>query len=149
MQFLSSLRALDEINLSFTQQLQIIMNGILSPSNTTETTDGEKDQIEAESGQENLMDRVVKAVNVARQDTFPYLQHPGKIIYLKQKVTDSQEGDGSHVALALDSLRAPQSLPLLARMLTDHRDNTYRLAVQSVQAQDAWRGMEALKKVLN
>ena len=155
--FLASLRAIDELNLSFSQQLQIIMGWDQENLNTDETEDedqeGEKDQIETESEleqSESLMEKVVKAVNVARQDTYPYLQHPGKIIYLKKTEEKSQEaeesedvGDSSHVALAQDSLRVPQSLPLLARMVTDHRDNTYRLAIRSLQSQTPGTGLGA------
>ena len=170
--FLASLRAIDELNLSFSQQLQIIINASDPENLNTDGTededqDGEKDQIETESDLElsELMDKVVKAVNVARQDTYPYLQHPGKIIYLKKTEAKSQEaeesedvGDSSHVALAQDSLRVPQSLPLLARMVTDHRDNTYRLAIRSLQSQTPGTGLGAkgalglkvyLKQVLN
>ena len=162
--FLASLRAIDELNLSFSQQLQIIINARPENLTTDETEDedqeGEKDQIETESDLElsELMDKVVKAANVARQDTYPYLQHPGKIIYLKKTEAKSQEaeesedvGDSSHVALAQDSLRVPQSLPLLARMVTDHRDNTYRLAIRSLQSQTpgTGRGAIGLKKILN
>ena len=163
--FLASLRAIDELNLSFSQQLQIIMNARdLENLNTDETEDEdqdrEKDQIETESDLElsELMDKVVKAVNVARQDNYPYLQHPGKIIYLKKTEENSQEAeesedvsDSSHVALAQDSLRVPQSLPLLARMVIDHRDNNYRLAIRSLQSQSPGTGLgfKGLKQVLN
>ena len=99
--FLSSLRAVDDLNLSFSQQMQIIMKDVPSSSKTidedqnseksrveteddhevsnthrTETEDdglvGDMDQIQSEADQvSELMDRVVKAVNVARQDNFP------------------------------------------------------------------------------
>ena len=132
---MSSLRALDELNLSFTQQMQIIMKA------ECDDQAGEKDRIETtESNLElsELLDAAVKAVNVARQDNFPYLQHPGKIIYLKKVLENSPEAEEGgedagdrHVALAQDCLRVPHSLPLLARMLTDHRDDNYRLAIRS------------------
>ena len=131
-------------------------------SNTyrTETEEGglvgDMDQIQSEDDQvSELMDRVVKAVNVARQDNFPYLQHPGKIIYLKKRGEDEAGGDddvgGRHVALTDESLRVPQHLPLLASMITDHRDHKYRLAVRSLESHDSreGRGFKGVKKVLN
>ena len=154
---------MDDLNLSLTQQLQIIMKDVPSGSKSKdEDQDGEKCQIETEGDHDQevsntnsaekedyglvedkenkdqvqpeeddpvseLMDRVVKAVNVARQDNFPYLQHPGKIIYLKKRGEEEGRGDDNvgdrHVALTEDSLRVPQHLPLLASMLTDHRDH--------------------------
>ena len=102
-----------------------------------------------------LMDRVVKAVNAARQDNFPYLQHPGKIIYLKKRGEEEARGDDDigdrHVALSEDSLRVPQPLPLLASMLSDHRDHKYRLAVRSLQSHGSGEGLgfKGLKEDLN
>ena len=51
--FLSSLRAVDDLNLSLTQQLQIIMKDVPScPKTKDEDQDGEKCQIEPEGDQE-------------------------------------------------------------------------------------------------
>ena len=178
---------MDDLNLSLTQQLQIIMKDVPSGSKSKdEDQDGEKCQIETEGDHyqevsntnstekedyglvdekdqiqpeddpvSELMDRVVKAVNVARQDNFPYLQHPGKIIYLKKRGEEEARGDDDvgdrHVALTEDSLRVPQHLPLLASMLTDHRDHKYRLAVRSLQSHGSGEGLgfKGLKEVLN
>ena len=175
---------MDDLNLSFTQQLQIIMKHVSRSSKPKDGEDGEKCQKEPEVDQEvsnthmaeteddgpvdekdqiqseddpvsGLMDRVVKAVNVARQDNFPYLQHLGKIIYLKKRGEEEARGDGDvgdrHVALAKDSLRVPRHLPLLVSMLTDHRDHKYRLAVRSLQSHGSGEGLgfKGLKEVLN
>ena len=176
---------MDDLNLSFTQQMQIIMKDVLSSktiededqnseksqteddhevSNThsDETEDeglvGDMDQVHSEADQvSELMNRVVKAVNVARQDNFPYLQHPGKIIYLKKRGEEEAKGDDDddvgdrHVALTDESLRVPQHLPVLASMVTDHRDHKYRLAVRSLQSHGSreGRGFKGVKEVLN
>lgn len=178
---------MDDLNLSFTQQMQIIMKDVLSSktiededqnseksqveteddhevSNThsDETEDeglvGDMDQVHSEADQvSELMNRVVKAVNVARQDNFPYLQHPGKIIYLKKRGEEETKGDDDddvgdrHVALTDESLRVPQHLPLLASMVTDHCDHKYRLAVRSLHSHDSResRGFKRVKEVLN
>lgn len=116
--------------------MRIIMEG--DPRNrSTEAIDQDDDKDQEESDKEvsELMEKLVRAVNVARQDRFPYLQHPGKIIYLKEK---RQEGcgdtdDDSHVALAQDSLRVPHRLLLLSHMVSDHRRPGYRQALLSLQ----------------
>lgn len=101
--------------------------------------DNLKDQEKSDKEVSELMDKLVRAVNVARQDKFPYLQHPGKIIYLKKKREDSQKADGSgdvddsHVALSQDGLRVPHRLLLLGDMVSDHRRPGYRHALLTLQ----------------
>ena len=101
--------------------------------------DNDNDQVEGDKGVSELIDKLARAVNVATQDKFPYLQHPGKIIYLKKKREDTQKADGSgdvddrHVALAQDSLRVPHQLLLLGHMVSDHRRPGYRQALLSLQ----------------
>ena len=109
--------------------MRIIMDGNPRNRNTEasdQDDDNDNDQVEGDKGVSELIDKLARPVNVATQDKFPYLQHPGKIIYLKKRGEEEARGDGDvgdrHVALAEDSLRVPRHLPLLASMLTDHRD---------------------------
>ena len=80
---MTSLRAVDEMNLSFRQQLQLVR--------------GAAEEDEEAAG---LVARVEAAVREAAQDRFPYLQHPGTLVYLKR------EGEGGRcVALGEASVR--------------------------------------------
>ena len=136
---LSSLRAVDDVNLSLRQQMRIIMEGDPRNRNTEgsdQDNDSDKDREESDKEVSELMEKLARAVSVARQDKFPYLQHPGKIIYLKkrrQEAGGSGDVDDSHVALTQDSLRVPHQLLLLGHMVTDHRRPGYRQALLSLQ----------------
>ena len=136
---LSSLRAVDDVNLSLRQQMRIIMEGDPRNRNTEgsdQDDDSDKDREESDKEVSELMEKLARAVSVARQDKFPYLQHPGKIIFLKKR---RQEADGSGdvgdslVALAQDSLRVPHQLLLLGHMVSDHRRPGYTQALLSLQ----------------
>ena len=133
---------MDDVNLSLRQQMRIIMDGNPRNRNTearAQDDDNDKDHEEGDKGVSELIDKLARAVNVATQDKFPYLQHPGKIIYLKKKREDTQKADGggdvddSYVALAGDCLRVPHRLLLLGNMVTDHRRPGYRHALLSLQ----------------
>ena len=139
---LTSLRAVDDVNLGLRQEMRIIMEGDAGNRNSAETTDSDqdddkgKDRTEDDKEVSELMDRVVRAVSVAKQDKFPYLQHPGRIVYLKKRRGDSR-GDGDvgegYVALGQDGLRVPHTLYLLGNMITDHKSPGYRHALLSLQ----------------
>ena len=106
---MTSLRAVDEMNLSFWQQLQLVRG----------------------TAEEDEVARVVAAVREAAQDRFPYLQHPGTLVYLKR------EGEGGRcVALGEASgrgeLGTPRHLFLLADMVTDHTRLSYKHALESL-----------------
>ena len=122
--------------------MRVIMEGDTRNRNTEGSDQddaNDKDREESDKEVSELMEKLARAVSVARQDKFPYLQHPGKIIYLKKKREDTQKADGSgdvddrHVALAQDSLRVPHQLLLLGHMVTDHRRPGYRQALLSLQ----------------
>ena len=115
--------------------MRIIMEGDPRNRNTEAMDqDADKDQEESDKEVSDLMEKLVRAVNVARQDRFPYLQHPGKIIYLKKKRLEaSGDVEDSHVALAEDSLQVPHRLLLLSHMVSDHRRPGYRQALLSLQ----------------
>ena len=84
---------MDDVNLSLRQQMRIIMDGNPRNRNTEVSArddDNDKDHEEGDKGVSELIDKLARAVNVATQDKFPYLQHPGKIIYLKKKREDTQ-----------------------------------------------------------
>ena len=110
---MTSLRAVDEMNLSFRQQLQLVR--------------GAAEDEEAAG----LVARVEAAVTEAAQDRFPYLQHPGTLVYLKR----AGEG-GRCVALGEASVRGelgtPRHLFLLADMVTDHTRLSYKHALDSL-----------------
>ena len=111
---MTSLRAVDEMNLSFRQQLQLVR--------------GAAEEDEEAAG---LVARVEAAVREAAQDRFPYLQHPGTLVYLKRE----DEG-GRCVALGEASVRGelgtPRHLFLLADMVTDHTRLSYKHALESL-----------------
>ena len=109
---MTSLRAVDEMKLSFRQQLQLVR--------------GAAEEDEEAAG---LVARVEAAVREAAQDRFPYLQHPGTLVYLKR------EG-GRCVALGEASVRGelgtPRHLFLLADMVSDHTRLSYKHALESL-----------------
>ena len=111
---MTSLRAVDEMNLSFRQQLQLVR--------------GAAEEDEEAAG---LVARVEAAVGEAAQDRFPYLQHPGTLVYLKR------EGEGGRcVALGEESVRGelgtPRHLFLHLDMVTDHKHTSYESALSSL-----------------
>ena len=113
---MTSLRAVDEMKLSFRQQLQLVR--------------GAAEEDEEAAG---LVARVEAAVREAAQDRFPYLQHPGTLVYLKR----CAEGEGGRcVALGEASVRGelgtPRHLFLLADMVSDHTRLSYKHALESL-----------------
>ena len=115
---MTSLRAVDEMNLGLWQQLQLVRG----------------------TAEEDLVARVEAAVTEAvdrhrdlHRDRFPYLHHPGTLVYLKRCA--EREG-GRCVALGEESVRGelgtPRHLFLLADMVTDHTRLSYKHALESL-----------------
>merc|ERR1719270_2706478 len=84
---LTSLRAVDEINLSLQQQIQLIRHRAVATKHDDDddVTDDDEDK-EEEEEVTSLMKKVMTAVAEAIQDTFPFLQHPGRVTSLMKKV---------------------------------------------------------------
>ena len=114
---LKSLRAIDELNLSLRQQIQLIRH-------ERADIDGGEDEKEVTK----LMDQVIGVVHNASQHQFPYLQHPGHVIYFK----NTSEQDLKYVALHEDSLAFPDRLYLLRNMLVDHKRAGYNHALDNL-----------------
>ena len=109
---LTSLRAVDEINLSLQQQIQLIRHRAVATKHDDDVTDNDEDT-EEEQEVTSLMNKVMTAVAEAVQDKFPFLQHPGRVIYLKKMKRSGDDGDGvndGYVALREDSLVSPHNL---------------------------------------
>lgn len=115
---LKSLRAIDELNLSLRQQIQLIRHERVD-------IDGEDEEEEVTK----LMDQVITVVNNAPQHQFPYLQHPGHVIYFKK---ETETKDTKYVAIHEDSLAHPDRLYLLRNMLVDHKRTGYKLALDNL-----------------
>ena len=134
---LTSLRAVDEINLSLQQQIQLIRHRAVATKHDDDddVTDDDEDR-EEEEEVTSLMKKVMTAVAEAIQDTFPFLQHPGRVIYLKKKKRSLAGGDGvndSYVAINEDSLVSPHNLYLLRNMVNDHKRVSYERALELVK----------------
>jgi len=134
---LKSLRAVDKINLTLRQQFQILRHTVSSKLNSEDDNyvmiNDEKE--DKENGDiSEVFGKVVESVDKAAQDKFPYLQHPGRVIYLKkQTVAESEVGDNEkYVALAEESFVTPNRLFLLNNMIMDHRRPSYRRALQDL-----------------
>ena len=100
---LTSMRAVDNLALSVTDQVNILMDK-----------------------EEELLAKTVEAIEQAKQDQFPFLQHPGKIFYLKK------EKEGSYVAIPETSESFTARLYLLDDMVRDHRKPSYREAIMGL-----------------
>jgi len=99
---LTSMRAVDNLALSVKEQVDILMDK-----------------------EEELLEKTVEAINQAKQDQFPFLQHPGKIFYLKK----GQGEEGRYVAIPETSESFTGRLYLLDDMVRDHRKPSYREAI--------------------
>ena len=127
------MRAVDEINLSLQQQIQLIRHRAVATKHDDDVTDDDEDREEEVT---SLMKKVMTAVAEAIQDTFPFLQHPGRVIYLKKKKRSLAGGDGvndSYVAINEDSLVSPHNLYLLRNMVNDHKRVSYERALEFVK----------------
>ena len=115
---MTSLRAVDEMNLSFWQQLQLVRGT------------AEKDEV---ARVEAAVTEAVDRHRVLHRDRFPYLHHPGTLVYLKR----CAEGEGGRcVALGEESVRGelgtPRHLFLHLDMVTDHKHTSYESALSSL-----------------
>ena len=68
--------------------------------------------------------KVAAALEEVEQDTFPYLQHPGTILYLEP------EGEEGCLAVHQPSERFTKQLLVVDRMIADHRKESYQEAIQ-------------------
>ena len=95
---LTSMRAVDNLELSVTDQVNILMDK-----------------------NEELFAKVVEAIEQSKQDQFPFLQHPGKIFYLKKEKGDQP----AYVVIQEESEVFTSRLYLLDDMVKDHRKPSY------------------------
>ena len=103
---LISMRAVDNLAMTVTQQINMLRD------NTDEVT-------------EELLAKVVEAVKRSKQDKFPFLQHPGKIFYLKKEQGDAP----GYVVLQEESKVFTNRLYILEGMVNDHRGLSYEEAL--------------------
>merc|ERR1719291_1446645 len=68
--------------------------------------------------------KVAAALEKVEQETFPYLQHPGTILYLEP------EGEEGCLAVRQPSERFTKQLLVVDRMIADHRKESYQDAIQ-------------------
>ena len=88
----------------------------------------DRDHDEEEEEEEEvskLMEKVITAIDSSRQEEFPFLQHPGTVIYLKRQTS-------KYIAISDDTLTRPTRLFLLSDMISDHKRNSYENALGSV-----------------
>ena len=109
---LGRLRVVDELNLSWKQQINVIRH--------------EEDQ--------NIVDedmkKVMNAVNdYQEQKKFPFLQHPGRVLFLKSNSLGKDEKILLQDHENQDSLSHPTILYLLRKMLVDHTGASYQAAL--------------------
>ena len=87
--------------------------------------DRDHDEEEEEEEVSKLMEKVITAIDSSRQEEFPFLQHPGTVIYLKRQTS-------KYIAISDDTLTRPTRLFLLSDMISDHKRNSYETALGSV-----------------
>ena len=87
--------------------------------------DEEEHEQEEEEEVSKLMEKVITAIDSSRQEKFPFLQHPGNVIYLKRQTS-------KYIAISDDTLTRPTRLFLLSDMIRDHKRNSYEDALGSV-----------------
>ena len=119
---MKSLRAIDELNLSLRQQIQLIRHERVDIDDEDVDGGGNKEEVT------KLMDQVIAVVNNTPQHQFLYLQHPGRVIYFK----NTSEQDTKYVARHEDSLAFPDRLYLLRNMLVDHKRTGYNHALNNL-----------------
>ena len=96
----ASLRAVDSLQLSLSEMVEALSS---------------------EGGE--VRARVAAALKDVRQDTFPFLQHPGTILYL-------EPGEGEeYLAFPQPSERLTGQLLLVPKMVADHRKDSYEEAI--------------------
>ena len=108
---LASIRAVDNLSLTLSQQFAIL---------------AERKEEEVERN----FAKVIQAVAEARQEKFPFLQHPGKIFYLKQESADAKE----QIVFQQESQTFSGAILLLDNMITDHLQPRYQEALDNAQA---------------
>lgn len=98
---LRSMRAVDNLALTVTEQVNILKDN-----------------------DEELFEKVVDAIQQSKQDEFPFLQHPGRIFYLKKEQGEQLR----YVVIQENSEAFTNRLYLLEDMVKDHRKPSYQEA---------------------
>jgi len=106
---LASMRAVDSLGLSLSEQLSILM------------------ERESENVEKN-MKRLLEAVKLARQDKFPLLDHPGRIFHA-QKLPGEETHQVMHTS---HSQLFTEALLLLDNMILDHLHTSYETTFQNI-----------------
>lgn len=118
----TSLRAVDELHLSLMDQIRVVRRAAESRDRGHDEEEHEQEEEEEVS---KLMEKVITAIDSSRQEKFPFLQHPGNVIYLKRQTS-------KYIAISDDTLTRPTRLFLLSDMIRDHKRNSYEDALGSV-----------------
>ena len=100
----ASLRAIDQLDISTSEAVSALVLG-------------------NQQGKE-VRTKVAAALEKVEQDTFPYLQHPGTILYLEP------EGEEGCLAVHQPSERFTKQLLVVDKMVADHRKDSYQDAIQ-------------------
>merc|ERR1712037_412731 len=107
---LACLRAVDELKLSLGTQFDILIG---------------------EPGPQ--FPKVVEAVQSARQDSFPYLEHPGRIFYLKRSSSKEKLRTVFRQEwLSQESSSFTEKIFLLDNMVLDHIQPSYEEALNNI-----------------
>lgn len=109
---MAMMRAVDSLEMSPLQHLQMLA-GVKEP------------EVEAN------MNKVLEAIDEAQQDRFPFLDHPGKIFYLRKR--DDQQSKETHFSLYnKQSDFFSRKLLLFENMILDHLQPYYEEAFAKV-----------------
>ena len=76
--------------------------------------------------------KIEKVVGKIRQDRFPFLDHPGKIHYLYQRIEDVPD-QNSFLVVKQESSTFAHDLLILERMVLDHLQPYYTAALKGAK----------------
>ena len=131
---ITSLRAVDDLQLSLKEKIRMIRRAAAITRGDIQ----EKEKKEVTTGElSNLMEKVIKAVDSSTQDKFPYLQHPGTVIYLKKQINKTPGSPEDYIVICGEdeSLTQPRRLRFFSGMLRDHSWRSYEEAFNCVSYQ--------------
>ena len=133
---ITTLRSVDQLHLTLMDQIGIIRLAAVTRAGLGAGGDDSQDDTEQEEEEEadvsKKIEKVCTAVDRSSQEKFPFLEHPGTVLYLKRQIQQESPATISYLAIEKPSLASPKSLFLLSRMVSDHKLKSYREAFNSV-----------------
>ena len=131
---ITTLRSVDQLDLTLMDQIRIIRLAAATRAGMGAGGDDSQDDKEEEDEDvSKQMEKVCDAVDKSSQEKFPFLEHPGTVLYLKRQIQQESPATTSYIAIEKPSLASPKSLFLLSRMVSDHKLKSYREAFNSVK----------------